>query len=63
MTNNSGLFVSTVSNIETETTVQDISSLIPPAPSVSVLQRVEEYFGKYWWAWIILLLIIKIRTK
>ena len=63
MTNNSGLFTSTVSNIETDTTVQDISSQIPPVPDVSVLQRVEEYFGKYWWAWIILLLIIKIRTK
>ena len=63
MTNLSGKFETPVSNIETETTVQDISKQIPPAPSVSVLQRVEEYFGKCWWAWIILLLIIKIRTK
>lgn len=61
MTNLSGKFGTPVSNIETETQVQDISKQIPPAPSV--IQRVEEYFGKYWWAWIILLLIIKIRTK
>ena len=63
MTNNSGKFVSTISNKEDNTSVGEISTQIPPAPSVSVLQRVEEYFGKYWWAWIILLLIIKIRTK
>ena len=63
MTNNSGKFISKVSNIETEMTATELSPLIPPSPKLSLLQSVEEYFGRYWWMWIILLLIIKIRTK
>ena len=63
MTNNSGKFVSTVSNKETEMTSADITAAIPPAPKLGVLQYVEEYFGKYWWAWLILLLILKLTQK
>ncbi|MEE1288470.1 MAG: hypothetical protein UHK44_07720 [Bacteroidaceae bacterium] len=60
MTNNSGKFVSTVSN--KETTVQEMTAVIPAAPGSTVMDRIEEYFGRYWWAWIIALLII-IKTK
>lgn len=63
MTNNSGKFISEVSNIETEMTATELSPLIPETPKLTLLQSVEEYFGKFWWVWIILLLIIKIRTK
>lgn len=63
MTNNSGKFVSRVSKKETVTDVSEISKMIPPAPGVSILDRVQEYFGKYWWLWIVLLLIIKINSK
>lgn len=59
MTNNSGKFISAVSNKETDTSVGEISTQIPPAPKVGILQHVEECFGRYWWVWIILLLIIK----
>lgn len=59
MTNHSGKFVSTVSNKESDMTSAAMAAVIPDTPSVSVLQRVEEYFGKYWWLWIILLIIIK----
>ena len=58
MTNNSGKFVSTVSAKETETTVQEMTSVIPAAPGSTVMDRVEEYFGRYWWAWLIALVII-----
>lgn len=61
MTNNSGKFVSTISNKEDNTSVGEISTQIPPVPKVGILQYVEEYFGRYWWVWIILLLIIKIK--
>lgn len=63
MTNYSGKFVSTVSNKETEMTSADITAAIPPAPKLGVLQYVEEYFGKYWWVWLILLLILKLTQK
>jgi hypothetical protein len=59
MTNNSGKFISTVSNKETETTAADITTAIPPAPKLGLIHYIEEYFGKYWWAWLILLIIIK----
>lgn len=62
MTNKSGKFRSPVSHIETETSVTELSQKIPPAPH-TFLQSVECYFGKYWWLWIILLLIIKINSK
>lgn len=58
MTNNSGKFVSTVSTKETETTVQEMTSVIPAAPGSTVMDRIEEYFGRYWWAWLIALVII-----
>lgn len=56
MTNNSGKFVSTVSN--KETTVQEMTAVIPATPGSTVMDRIEEYFGSYWWAWIIALVII-----
>ena len=59
MTNNSGKFVSTVSTKETETTVQEMTSVIPAAPGTALMDRVEEYFGRYWWAWLIALVIIR----
>lgn len=61
MTNNSGKFisVSTVSNMETEMPVKEISNMIPPVPKASFLDTVEEYFGKLWWVWIILIITIK----
>lgn len=58
MTNNSGKFVSTVSEKETETTIEEMTAVIPAAPDATVMERVEEYFGRYWWAWIIALVII-----
>ena len=58
MTNNSGKFVSTVSEKTVETTVEEMSAVIPAAPGSAVMERVEEYFGRYWWAWIIALVII-----
>lgn len=64
MTNHSGKFVSVVSNKETEAvSAAELSQKIPPAPGVSVLQRVERCFGKYWWVWIILLITLKITSK
>ncbi len=59
MTNNSGKFVSTVSNIETEMSVEEIQQSIPATPGSSILQYIEEYFGRYWWMWIVLILILK----
>lgn len=59
MTNNSGKFVSTVSNIETELSVEEIKQAIPATPGVSILQYVEEYFGRFWWLWIVIILILK----
>lgn len=61
MTNNSGKFVSMVSNMETETTAIETPPVVPRPPRSSMLQCVEEYFGRYWWLWLILLLIIKNR--
>ena len=58
MTNYSGKFVSTVSTKETETTVQEMAAVIPASPRATILQRVEEYFGRYWWAWLAALVII-----
>lgn len=58
MTNKSGKFVSTVSEKETETTIEEMTTLIPAAPGATVMERVEEYFGRYWWVWIIALVII-----
>lgn len=63
MTNNSGKFVSTVSNIETEMSVEEIKQAIPATPKVSIIQYIEEYFGKYWWLWIVLILIIKKKKQ
>lgn len=62
MTNNSGKFISTVSNKEPEMTMDAMTKAIPPAPGSSILQYVEEYFGRYWWLWIILLILI-LKTK
>lgn len=59
MTNNSGKFISTISTKEADASVGEISTQIPPAPKAGILQYVEECFGRYWWVWIILLLIIK----
>ena len=59
MTNNSGKFVSTVSNIETEMSVEEIKQAIPSTPGISILQYVEEYFGRFWWLWIVIILILK----
>lgn len=59
MTNNSGKFVSTVSNIETEMSVEEIKQAIPATPGFSILQYVEEYFGRFWWLWIVIILILK----
>ena len=59
MTNNSGKFVSTVSNIETEMSVEEIQQAIPATPGISILQYVEEYFGRFWWLWIVIILILK----
>lgn len=61
MTNNSGKFISAVSNIETEMSVETMSQAIPATPGVSILQYIEEYFGRYWWLWIVLILILKNR--
>lgn len=61
MTNNSGKFISQVSNMETEMTATELSPLVPETPKVTLLQSVEEYFGKFWWMWLIILLLIKIR--
>ena len=58
MTNNSGKFVSTVSEKETETTIEEMTAVIPAAPCATVMDRIEEYFGRYWWAWLIALVII-----
>lgn len=63
MTNNSGKFISTVSNKETEITLEAMTKAIPSAPGSSILQYVEEYFGRYWWLWLVLILIIKINKK
>jgi hypothetical protein len=61
MTNNSGKFVSQVSNMETEMTATELSSLVPETPKVTLRQSIEEYFGKFWWIWLVILLIIKIK--
>lgn len=63
MTNHSGKFISTVSQKETETTLEEMTKAIPAAPGTSILQYVEEYFGRYWWLWLVLILIIKINRK
>lgn len=60
MTNNSGKFVAPVSNFEPVMSVTELSQQIPPVPN-TFLQSVEHSFGKFWWVWIILLLIIKIN--
>lgn len=57
MTNNSGKFVSMVSNKEPEMTSAEIKDLVPAAP-LTIKDRIEEYFGRYWWVWIILLIVI-----
>lgn len=61
MTNNSGKFVSTVSNKETELAVTEIAAQIPATPGNTFMQHVEEYFGRYWWLWLALLLIVKFK--
>lgn len=62
MTNNSGKFITQISNIETEMTATELSPLIPEAPKVTLLQTVEDYFGKFWWIWLLILLVmIKIK--
>ena len=58
MTNNSGKFISTVSEKETETTIEEMTAVIPATPGSTVMERIEEYFGRYWWIWIIALVII-----
>lgn len=58
MTNNSGKFITQISNIETELTATELSPLIPDAPKVTLLQTVEDYFGKFWWMWLLILLVI-----
>lgn len=63
MTNNSGKFVSapSVSNLETVMSVEEMSQHIPSAPG-SLRQTIEEYFGRFWWVWVLLLIII-LKTK
>lgn len=63
MTNNSGKFITQISNIETEMTAAELSPLIPEAPKVTLLQSVEEYFGKFWWIWLALILLLMIKNK
>lgn len=58
MTNNSGKFITQISNIETEMTATEMSPLIPDAPKVTLLQTVEDYFGKFWWMWLLILLVM-----
>ncbi len=58
MTNNSGKFITQISNIETEMTATEMSPLIPEAPKVTLLQTVEDYFGKFWWMWLLILLVM-----
>ena len=58
MTNNSGKFITQISNIETEMTATELSPLIPDAPKVTLIQTVEDYFGKFWWMWLLILLVI-----
>lgn len=64
MTNNSGKFVSapSVSNIETVMSVEEMSQHIPPVPCSTIRQTIEEYFGRFWWVWVLLLIII-LKTK
>lgn len=62
MTNNSGKFITQISNIETEMTATEMSPLIPDAPKVTLLQTVEDYFGKFWWMWLLILLVM-IKSK
>lgn len=63
LTNNSGKFSSPTSNYGGEGfNAQEL----PPAPSVGrsgihIGQFLEEYFGRFWWLWIIVLIIIKNR--
>ena len=63
MTNNSGKFITQISNIETEMTATELSPLIPEAPKVTLLQTVEDYFGKFWWIWMALILLLIIKNK
>lgn len=58
MTNNSGKFISQVSNVETEMTATDIAPKVPETPKVSLLHSVEEYLGKFWWVWLFISLLI-----
>lgn len=58
MTNNSGKFITQISNLETEMTATEMSPLIPEAPKVTLLQTVEDYFGKFWWMWLLILLVM-----
>lgn len=62
MTNNSGKFASSTSNYVGEAgNLKDVSMKIPQAPAASgsaITQFIEEYFGKYWWVWLIVVLII-----
>lgn len=63
MTNNSGKFITQISNIETELTATELSPLIPDAPKVTLIQSIEEYCGKLWYIWLLLILILIFKNR
>ena len=68
----SGKFASPISNYvgEAEDKIADkIAAVIPPVPAQNkgkednpIVLFLNEYFGRFWWLWIVLLLILKIKN-
>lgn len=61
--------VSTFVNNAEPTDVATIASKVPPVPTASkkscnnIAVFLEEYFGKFWWLWIIVLITLKSKNS
>ncbi|MBO5847845.1 MAG: hypothetical protein J6R17_01360 [Bacteroidales bacterium] len=58
ISNNSGKFSSPMSNYVGEGTTPKLPTA-PMSSTSGIGQFIEEYFGRFWWVWLIVFIIIK----
>jgi len=59
ISNNSGKFSSPTSNFVGEGKTPELPLAPTGNATSSIGQFIEEYFGRFWWVWLIVLVIIK----
>lgn len=69
MYNVSGKFSSPKSHFNGEENIEGLADQIPPTPvsrredKNPVVEFVTEYFGRFWWLWLILLILKMVRYE